>query len=262
MSKPKSDLKLRERAKEHLEQAKSLLASPTETNICYAALELRLCIECLAYRLLELYKPQSSFEAISKWQPDKMLKELVAVAGGVTSDLVIKIDFPGAETVEATEKRPDVKWVRSNWQALGSFLHTPTIHQMSKGRKKDSADAEARLQAIIEELDRIFSSEIFDIVLEFGTAWPCSCGFMINRSPHWLASNNRTSCSECGTEYEVYAADNEIRYRPIVIDWLCSECGTKNEIPIHKIKSNAECKCSFCGTNYKLKEQFRITKKT
>jgi DNA-directed RNA polymerase subunit RPC12/RpoP len=258
MASAKSDLKLRERAKDHLEQAKSLLGSPSETSARYAALELRLSIECLSYRLLEAYKSQASFDAVRKWQPDKMLKELVAVAGGVTSDLTITIDMGDGEPLVATEMRPDVKWIRSSWQLLGSYLHTPTIKQIIDNTEKSSSAISKKLQPIVEELERVLSSEVFDIVLEFGTAWPCSCGFMIHRSPAWLASNNITSCPDCGAEYEVHADNGEIKYRPIAADWRCELCGTGNQISMHKIKNKAKIACTECGADYELKEFFRM----
>ena len=64
----------------HWDKATARLKTGNDDDVIYACLELRKCLEAYAYFLLSHYLSEASFKLVQKtWQPDKVIKELLAI---------------------------------------------------------------------------------------------------------------------------------------------------------------------------------------
>jgi hypothetical protein len=123
----------------HFEKATALLATGDDDDLIYACLELRKCLEAYAYDMLHGYLSEGPMRVVETWQPDKVLKELLAIDPLSATSAVIRMQSEASETRPAgawkfvgEDRRLAVDYLRKNYQALGSFLHVPTIRQSSE----------------------------------------------------------------------------------------------------------------------------------
>src|SRR4051794_22425114 len=95
-------------AKQRLANAAKLLATNDDDDLVYACLELRKCVEALAYDLLTAYLHEVPLSAFETWQPDKVMKELLQVDPSADRSATISMQREATATEPA---RP--------WQLLG-----------------------------------------------------------------------------------------------------------------------------------------------
>jgi hypothetical protein len=252
---------LRERAREHLRLAQEHLASRDEVRLRYAALELRMCIEALAYNLLKLHRSEASLSLMGTWQPDRMLKELAETVRGATGRHDLEINVPEIGSVRITEYRMDGPWVRRRYQKIGSLLHVPMLRQLETGTEPTPAKMRAQCEEIERTLALVLGSEGFDIKIDRLCGWPCSyngCTYVIEKDYDWFESHKETTCPECGALHVVERGKDYIKYKHKTGDWSCSKCGTHNQTPAHEIKLNARVRCTCCEEEYEIYQLIKL----
>lgn len=254
------DLKLRERAQEHLRLALEHLSSGEDVRLRYAALELRMCIEAIVYNLLKLHRSEASLSLMGTWQPDKMLKELAETVRGITGRHDVEITIPEVGSVSFSEYRLDGPWVRRRYQKLGSLLHVPMLRQLENDSDSKPEKIQAQCEEIIQVLSSVLGSEGFDIKLDRLCGWPCGhdgCAYVIERDFDWFDTHRETTCPECGAVHIVEKGSDYIKNKIKTGDWLCTTCGTVNQTAIHKAVPGSIITCRFCEDSFEL---FNLTK--
>lgn len=251
----------RERARAHLDRAGQHLASNDDECLRYAALEQRMCIESLAYDLLQLHRSEASFSLMRRWQADQVLKELGEMVRGVTGDRKVEINFEGFDRIIATEYRMELPWARKNYHSLGNFLHTPTIREIEAGEAATSQKIKMRCSEIQDRLTQILSSEMFNVTINRNCEWVCDfdgCTFIMERDVDWFASNNVTTCPKCSAEHNVWLQDDRVWHKIRAGDWHCPKCGMKNVVARHQMTEGAIVTCSLCEDRYELRKEMRL----
>ena len=173
----------RERARQHVGAAKKAFATEGEDGARFACLKLRMAIEALTYQVLQAYLSEVPTEAMKQWTPKKVMAEMLDVdpnadksstlfigeeaTPGVASD---KMEFLGED------KRFTIKWGNKAHNALGSFLHEPTIAQFEKGDGDQEAAARAKVAEIITLLDDILSTSFMQFNMGNYVSIDCDCG--------------------------------------------------------------------------------------
>jgi len=146
-------LPYRARAREHFAAARESLAVGGPHPALAACLFLRMAIEALAYELLETYQSEVDFAAMRMWQPGKLIKEPVEIDGAADRTVTLTaFDGDGREILSGTERRLAAGWIARSHNALGSFLHEPTIRQVEDGRAPEEAAIRAKAEAIATEV--------------------------------------------------------------------------------------------------------------
>ena len=114
----------------HLSKAKEWLAGGESSQLRYASLELRLCLEAIVYEKLEYYKKYVPGVVFSKWQPGhamKMLKQFEPDA-----DIDCRLAFAPESSPGVTcgpfqamgeHRFFSTKWLNKNYHRLSSHLH-------------------------------------------------------------------------------------------------------------------------------------------
>ena len=83
-------------AREHLKKSAALLQADDADRLAYACLELRKCIEALAYEILIGYLAEVSTKVIETWQPDMVMKELVRIDPGADKNSFLRMREEGS----------------------------------------------------------------------------------------------------------------------------------------------------------------------
>ncbi|WP_157831755.1 hypothetical protein [Pseudomonas sp. 02C 26] len=176
-----------------LGRAKRLLNSDDESDFKYACLELRFCLETVAYRQLKQYDDIIPGTLANEWRADQIIRTLASF--DPTSDQSGDISI-GEETDPDVEpktwrsigKVQAIKWskFRKYYNKLGSYLHAPK-------EAVNSPPDKSSLDEIIRELERVTTSTAI------------------------VAYKNvrHADCPKCGTK--VYAGEGEFENGQLVV---------------------------------------------
>lgn len=137
-----------------------------------------MAIECLAYELLQSHQDEVDYGTMETWQPGRLIKELKEIDSGIESDRSISIgveDFPGEPAEKmlllGTDGRLTASWINKHWNALGSYLHEPTIKQHNNGKVFNADSARAKIATISGEIDRVLASTLFATNITVKSQW-------------------------------------------------------------------------------------------
>lgn len=252
---PKIDY--RDRARRHVKAAKELLAQPGEDAARYACLRLRMAIEALSYQTLEAYLSEAPHSIMTKWQPRKVIDELLAI--DPHADKTAKIYFgleetPGVPAAKmdflGEDKRFTVKWGNSAHNALGNFLHEPTIDQQQKGQADVDVAARSKANEVLAELEAILAAPLFNVNFGNFVSFDCSCGVTVRRKPSALEGGKPVSCINCGRLWTQEPGDtpDTWKFKPDVTTYECETCKSTQGIATHLLAKLPKVKCATCGT--------------
>lgn len=253
-------------AKHHVAAARDLLESHDDKAVRYACLELRMAIEALTYDNLQTYLAEAPNSAMVHWTPKKVIDELLAVDPYV--DQSAKIHFGkqkafGQPSDEmhflGEDKKFTVAWANKAHNALGSFLHEPTIGQHVAGSAALSQKARAKAEEIASELGNILSATVFHVNVGRYVEFVCECGFRIKRKDRALREDIPVECRECRRRYSVHQGEGgEYRFRLSDHAYECTGCKTAQTVGDHEVQEGRILVCSECGAKAIIRVQYLI----
>lgn len=193
-------------ARAALARAKTELASAQDERIRYAALELRMCIESLAYERALNYEddlPPSEYEI---WQPKKLVELLIEIepTADKGGELSLKREAepvePEASWQSLGEERVfGLKQIADHYHRLGSLLHQPTLKSLLKDTYSLSKYRD-KCAALVKELETVLSSPIFNMHFKAHVTFPCDCGMNIRKRVKMDGTETIATC-ECKAQY-------------------------------------------------------------
>lgn len=252
-------------AREALSRARAELSSEDCTRLKFAALELRMAIESVTYERAQSYKDEIPPAEYRTWQPKKLMQILVDIEPTADRDSTIAFgieEVPGVQAKEMTylggESVFGLKAIKAHYDALGSYLHMPTLKQLEESGEPDLAKLRARCMTIIELLEKVLASPVFNI--NFGTfsSVTCAnvdCGQTIRKRIPIGCTELLAICRACGTSYEVsLGPDNQCSWRPILEDVLCPtpSCTQVFRVAKEEIKLGRRLHCQACGGRFEI----------
>ncbi|CCV13285.1 hypothetical protein [Mesorhizobium sp. STM 4661] len=256
-------------AREHVKQAKEFAASDNEAMLRAACLELRMAIESLVYDLLQTYLAEVSNSVMEKWQPKQVMDELLYIDPNADKTSSISVGLEEKYGVPAKvmkslgeDKRFRVKWANKAHNALGSYLHEPTISQHRAGLGNLSQKMRKTIEDTVCVLDDVLSSPVFNVNFAVFDEFKCQCGFLIQRKKGFLEGGKILSCISCGMIFEHWF-DEKTKNRlcaPKGYSYNCPnpDCGSKQHIWAHKLNTKDEYACQQCGDKIKVVQQYRM----
>lgn len=127
----------RSKARKYLKTANDFLATGDDDHLRYAALDLRHAVEALTYDRARAYKNELRPDESDTWQPKKLTAIILEI--DPTADKDSTISFGIEETfgvpapvmqVLGSEAVFNVGLLKKHCDALGNYLHVPTLKQM------------------------------------------------------------------------------------------------------------------------------------
>lgn len=255
----------RQRARDSLERAKTEIASNDSDRLKYAALELRMAIEAVTYERAQSYGDELPPSAYQTWQPKKLMQVLLEIEprADKPSSIAYGIqDAPREPAKQMTflggEQVFGLKAIKGHYDALGSYLHSPTLKQLEEKGTHDAVRLKERCAEIVTALDEVLSSRVFNINFGNFTSIECmnsECGEPIRkRHPHGVEVL-AAKCYECNADYEITAdANGEWLWRPMVEEVSCptESCGEVIKLWQHEVKSGSHWRCRGCNNKFQL----------
>ncbi|MCW9012781.1 MAG: hypothetical protein OQL06_03285, partial [Gammaproteobacteria bacterium] len=162
----------RHKARESLLRAKNEVNKENDNHLYYTALELRMAIEAITYDRAQAYKEEIPPAEYKTWQPRKLMQLLLDIDPDTDKNSGIGIGLektPGVPAEETTylgtENVFNFKSIKDHYDALGSFLHMPTLKQIEENKAHNASKLRARCEKIIEALEAALSSPVFNITI-------------------------------------------------------------------------------------------------
>jgi len=174
---------MRWKARECVTRAKNLLVNGDEPSARYACLELRFAIEYLTYDLLHTYREELPYDTLKKWQPRELIAEMRNV--DPYADCSSRLDV-GPEVIPGEppptegwrtlgeENRFSIEWANKNYNALGNYLHAPTLHQLEPDNAPTVAVIIERATEVLHECEKVLNSRIWNSY--FAKFFSFTCG--------------------------------------------------------------------------------------
>lgn len=238
--------------KECFNRAKDLIDKGDEASLRYACLELRQCIESIAYDKLRLYIKFVPEKELMKWQPNRVFEFLEKVAPNSTKDYAFKItkkntfSLDGTTVFKACHSTLNSNLLKKTYSKLGSNLHTPTLLQQKDYHQKNTK-LKTDMIRILNDLEPIVNSN-FDNNIGNVVTFLCGyCGEGIYHRNSGLNVGDQVTCPslKCGMLYAICEIRGEnFTYEPVNVDIPCS-CGETVSINYSCLKdpSHVKCKC-------------------
>lgn len=251
-------------ARDHAKRAADLLALP-DTSVVYIAAELRMAIEAIAYGRLQDYIDDIPPRRLNEWQAPKILEAVTSIDPGVacTRRLMVEVDADNDEKVWVLlgeDNALSMKSLQGNYHALGNFLHTPTIGQLSSGKAINAHKQIAKCRAILDEIDSVTAIENWSFSLSIPYEFQCmreGCSSKIKRrmnelsmQPETRAYSSVVECFECAATYDVVKdGKNTVCINPQLTNAKCqnNDCGHRLQIWHSDVRRREDVSCPGCG---------------
>lgn len=213
----------RNTARMQCQSAKSLLSAGTDDDILLAALKLRMALESITYDRSKGYADDLGPEAMKTWQPKKLMERMLEVDPHADSNATLSYgkepspgEAPESMRVLGTDQVLNLRTLKKHYDALGSYLHTPTLAQIEQNKSHDFAKLASRCQQIIDALETALSSKVWNSTLAIRGEIECTeCGNAIKRRLPKDKRERTVQCWSCPASYNmVEIEDNEVRFEP------------------------------------------------
>jgi hypothetical protein len=247
----------RHQSREHLQSAKDELSANSDQRLKFAALELRMAMECLTYDRALGYKEEFPPTEYDTWQPRKVMSVLLEIDPAADKDSSIAVGVeavPGvpAATMQSlgSEKVLSMSMLRKHYDALGSYLHVQSLKQARDGVPLDFKKVRARCEEIATFVEQVLASPIFNITLGNFARLDCmECGKPIRkRLPHGQKEVN-AECFECDASYTIIdEGDGKVLWKPHQQEIKCAspKCQEKVIVWDRELEVGRGWKCKAC----------------
>jgi hypothetical protein len=256
-------------ARVHVSVARQVLASDDTHAPTYACLHARFALEALAYDRLQDYLFEVSADAMNRWTPKQVLKELLYTDPDACSPVTLTFGWrpdpeaPPREIHFGESYRFSAVWANKMHNALSSFLHQPTIKQTTLSEQTDSRQrSRGKAEEALQEVDRVLASAVPGFRAHRLAGTECKCGSRIARDVEFLQAGKIVSCSACGRLYN-YRFDESRRdfdFWPQEASWTCSDCKTFNSMDAYELKSAKTVVCAGCGERFEIEKRPVLTR--
>lgn len=258
-------MNFRQKARDALNRAKENLKYSNPEYIKYAALELRMAIEGLTYDRANAYIKEIDPKEYNTWQPKKVMQMLLDIEP--KADKCSSLSFGRQDkmgepakimTSLGSEQVFNLSLIKKYYDALGSFLHLPTIKQLQDKPEADIKKLREKCLEIINHIEKVLESPIFNITLGSFSEIACfKCNKTIRkRIPHGqIKVVAKCLDTECGATYSVTdAGEGKINWEPQLekIECLAENCNEITTIWQSEIREGVHWKCRKCNKEHSI----------
>ena len=248
----------RHEARQALKRARKALETNDDERLKYAALELRMAMESLTYDRAKAYKNEFPPDEYETWQPRKVMAVLLEIDATADKDSTLSYgieETPGQPasqmTMLGTETVLNMEKLRRHYDALGSFLHVPTLKQTRSGKGHDREKLRARCTEIAEYIEKVLASPVHNVTLgNFATMDCAECGKPIRKRMPASAESIETECFSCKASYTIKdIGGGQVHWESHIHEVACGnkDCGHKIQIWRRELAAGATWNCPCCA---------------
>jgi len=215
-------------------------------------------MEAITYDRALAYKDEFPPDEYMTWQPKKVLSVLLEIDSNADQDssLAIGIEEEYGNTSKhmnslGSETVLNMRTIKKHYDALGSFLHTPSMKKMRSGEKLNYEKIRKRCVDIYEYLELVLSSPVFNITIGNFAIHECvECGFKIRKRLPMNSASVVANCFNCRASYTIEdIGENQVKWSPHqhVVGCANAECDQTIAMWKHEMEPGAYWVCEGCG---------------
>ncbi len=248
----------RQEARKQLRRAKEQLALGDGPNLLYGALELRMAMESITYDRALAYKDELPPAEFDTWQPRKLLALLLEIDPLADTDSHLRIGLepspgepPGEMHSLGTERVLNLRVLKRHYDALGSFLHVPSLKQREEHRTGNLPKLRARCEEVASFLTKVLASPVRNVTLgAFGEIECLECHQPVRKRMPQGVDVTRAECFQCSASYTVSRAGvGKVEFVPDHVHAWCANPACKERFTLWKreFKPGMGWTCSACS---------------
>lgn len=248
----------RNEAHKCFDRAKELLSVGHAHSLRYAAIELRMVFESLIYERANNYKLELPIEKINTWQPKQILEMLIKIDPLANQDMTLSVGVEESYGVESKDMKTigsetalSLKDIKKYYNKLGSYLHAPTIKQLTEGKDFNPEKTRNRCIEIVEILEKVLASSVFNINIKQTTEIDCMrCNNKIVRRITSNIKEYEAQCLHCDAEYTINIDGDNICWKENTVEMPCTnkDCSTTKYLYKNEVKLGSYWVCTECNT--------------
>lgn len=227
----------RSTARKHCQTAKDLLSSGTDDDVLLAALKLRMALENITYDRSKGYAEDLGPAAMKTWQPKKLMERMLELDPQADADATLSFgekpspgETPESMQLLGTDHVLNLRTLKKHYDALGSYLHTPTLAQIEQGKVHDYGKLGRRCAQIMDALDATLCSKVWNSTFAVRGESDCAeCGSVIRRRLPKDMTERIVQCWSCTASYTMTEiADQKVNFEPRQMRVACpqKDCGS------------------------------------
>ncbi|OIN50961.1 hypothetical protein [Pseudomonas costantinii] len=240
--------------KDYLERAKKLLNDSGQHSFKYACLELRFCLEIIAYRQLEQFGDEIPGSIVGQWKPDQIIRKLASFSPESEFDGVLSIGSSNSvdtlpdEWEEAAESKA-IRWrvFRKHYNKLGSYLHAPM-----KFKDGERHVPSGNLDEIISDIEHVLSATVILAVKSIINA-VCECGEAVCIGQFEFEDDELVRCNNksCGLFWKKVTREDggQVLQHAKAVVFRCG-CEATMSVPVDRVWDRFSCR--GCHATYRL----------
>jgi hypothetical protein len=217
-----------------------------------------MAMESIVYSLADAYKGEMPPDNWKIWQPKKLLEIMLEIDPYCDHDSTIAIGLeeePGQPSstmrVIGTEVKLNLETLREHYNALGSYLHTPTIDQVEKGNCHDIGKLRSRCTLLMKKIEPVLQAAVFNCTMGEFTELNCgNCGSIVRKRVTHLTEGEqiRVRCFSCGLPYILKRIDHNFLWTEgtIKLECLYENCQAEIYLRSDQVKPNTLLTCPSC----------------
>lgn len=253
----------RHMARQALKKCNAKMGTDNDDDLRDAALQLRMAMEALTYERAMTYANELGPDKMKTWQPKRLMERMLEV--DPQADTAATLSFglepsygetPETMTMLGTDKVLKLATLKKHYDALGSYLHTPTLAQLEKNKTHDMSKLRNRCVNIVDAIETVLASKIWGTSMTNSGEIECFvCEKPVRRRLLNGVDVRKVECWECKATYNMgRTEDNQVSFEPrqSAIPCVSSECDTKNYIWENEFSVGLEWACRECGKKQKL----------
>jgi hypothetical protein len=230
-----------------------------------------MALECMTYDRSKIYAEELGPESMKIWQPKQLMKKMLEV--DPQADIDSSFSFgtepslgktPSSLQLLGTDYVLNLRTLKKHYDAIGAYLHTPTLAQIEQGKGQDYKKLADRCSEIIEALELALSSKVWNSTLANRGTIDCeNCGSVINRRLPTNKSERIVECWSCPASYTMTEiSGNRVRFeaRQLVINCPTESCEEVHYIWERDFKRGQYWNCQSCHSNFTIELGLVVSK--
>ena len=243
-----------------LSRALRLLEIQDDDLLRYVCLELRFCLEAIAYEKLNIYAKRLPKSVLNTWQPPQVIRALLEFEPLADQDFELRISPESALGVPTgnwtslgSHHTLRLSWLRKSYNKLGNYLHVPLPD--SENRAKPTGPVRQEIQKIAEELMPVVESSI-DCSLALVIEYECSvCNSPSVSNIESARKRQKVVClnSNCQAEFfPTFRGEADVDLQLISTSFDCLSCGAPIAIENRKLSIGLSFTCNTCKASHQI----------
>ena len=242
-----------------LGRAKAAMAQGDDAHLRYACLELRFCLEALAYAKVQQYQDRLPPDLLAKWQPRILMRALLEWEPDADASRLTRIyrqepdGSRGDLVLEGLTQPLTFRTVKQHYDRLGNFLHVPVPSASTATSSLSERYQKLRrtLVELVSQLEPIVSSTFSGQMAEVFNFECIGCDRPSVVNAKAASRIGLAYCVHCGAEHRVKVHENGTP--EFFLDFLvcrCRRCEAEMQLQVRHLNEGWIFACKACGAQH------------